>query len=142
MRVHVSTAYQYSVRYVSNIIHLPFTLSIAVHIHDIDKILSQGQDTVEVNGTLMINFEKWTRLWMYMEYVFRHKPLHLAVHREVQAGALAYLEQQLNPISFGGKIDDLLEERIRVLEKKEDVAHRNHLLELSAAGFPEVRGRA
>lgn len=128
-------AYQYSVRYLFVIFHPPLTFSLAVHIHDITKILTQGTEIVDVAGTPMLNFAKWTRLCMCMKDVFRHKIPDLEVHRGLQAGTLAYLNKQLSAIPVGKKIDDMLEERSRVLEKKEDVMRQLRLPELSAVGM-------
>ena len=128
-------AYQYLVRYFFVIIHPPLTIPSAVHIHDVTKILTQGPETVDVEGTPMVDFAKWTRLCMCMKDVFRRKIPDLAVHRGLHAGALVYLNEQLSTISVGKKIDDLLEERSRVLEKEEDIARQRRLPELNAVGM-------
>lgn len=128
-------AYQYLVRYFLVIFNLPLTLPSAVHIHDITKILVQGPETVDVEGKLMINFTKWTRLYMCMMDVFPRKIPDLAVHRGLHAGAIAYLNEQLSTISVGKKIDDLLEERSHILEKKEDIVRQMRLPELNAVGM-------
>ena len=79
----------------------------------------------------MVNFAKWTQLYMCIMDVLRHKIPNLAVHRGLHPGAIAYLNEQLSTVSVGKKIDDLLEERSRVLKKKEDVERQQ--------GFPELR---
>lgn len=98
-------------------------------------VFRQDKDLVEVGGTQMINFAKWTSLHVCMRDVFRYKPPNIPEYRQRKADALAYLEQQLKGISMGSRIDDSMEARSHALEQKEEVMRQLRIPELSAVGM-------
>lgn len=95
-------------------------------------VFSQDEDTLNINGTTMINFTKWTRFHECMRGVFKHKPPDVTTYRQKNAEALAYLNSQLRVISIGPKVDEALAQRSRYLLNKEEA--------LRAAGFVELHG--
>jgi hypothetical protein len=95
----------------------------------------QGKDVVEIKGVPMINFAKWIGFHAYIKDVFRHKPPDFGQYRQMKAGVLTYLEQQLRNISVGSDADQALEDRSSSLKQKEEVMRQLRIPELNAVGM-------
>ena len=79
---------------------------------------------MEIAGVPMINFSKWTRLHVYLQDVFRHRPPGVSKYRQSKAGVLAYLENELRDISVSGSTKKSLEEQSSRLQKQEESMRR------------------
>ena len=81
---------------------------------------SEAKEAVDVHGTTMVNFSKWTEFHGCLKAVLQHKLPDISKYRRASTGVLAYLDNQLSGVSPGLPMDQDLEERSNNLFEKEE----------------------
>ncbi|KAG6833188.1 hypothetical protein H0H87_010250 [Tephrocybe sp. NHM501043] len=106
---------------------------IAVHLRELYTTLQKYPTVIEVNGTHMINFERYIRFTDRVKEVLHHVPPDLERYR--QQGQLAYLEHQLRKVHLDANIDEELMTRSLALEAGETRDLQARKRELKRLGF-------
>ncbi|KAG5652947.1 hypothetical protein H0H81_002955 [Sphagnurus paluster] len=106
---------------------------IAVHLRELYTNLQKYPTVVQVDGTPLINFERYIRFTDRIKEVLHYTPPNLEGFR--QHGQLAYLENQLRNIQPKSNTDDALMERSLTLEAGEARDYRTRKRELTRLGF-------
>ena len=105
----------------------------AIHLKDLHLALKRYPTTVEVDGSPLINFQRYLKFVDHVNEVVHYKPPDLERYR--QSSRLDYLEEQLRRLQILPTSDDALMARSKTLEAREksDVKTRKH--QLGVLGF-------
>lgn len=111
----------------------PIEHHVAIHIHDLHTTVSQSHDEVDVNGTTMINFEKWRRLHLAARDFLDYRPPDTS--HDCQSGFVAYFQDRLRDITVGPTADEDFERLSKKLEAVEDDMHERRTSDLELLGI-------
>ncbi|KAF9533346.1 hypothetical protein CPB83DRAFT_845111 [Crepidotus variabilis] len=106
---------------------------IAVHLKDLRKVLREQEVTIRVDDHWLINYRRYLQIMDRMNEVFHYKAPQLEEYRN--GGQLAYLENQLENITYDDRTQDKHLERSSKLAQKEANEHRSRARQMRQLGF-------
>lgn len=115
-----------------------------MQLKDLQSVYERHQREIAVDGRLVINFEKYTRVYESISTMLafqKHINDKINIESERKAGPFSYLEKELASTALGQAAEDKLEARSAELQKQEDRDYEYRVNELAAVGFKTSRGR-
>jgi len=115
----------------------------AVHARDIRSLWEAKVGLVYIGGERLVNFERYILLTDMINQMLSYQRLHVDLERFREAGALAYLETQLDKFQVTEEVLRNIQTRSEKLQKSEEIAYKGRYREVKAAGFatPAPKGR-
>ncbi|KAG9092999.1 hypothetical protein FS749_015267 [Ceratobasidium sp. UAMH 11750] len=106
---------------------------LSVHLRDLRRSYKEMDTHVEVDGELLVNFQKFEEVWKSINAIMKYKKPQPTIERN--GITAAYLDYELSKIEDGVELQNRFKARSDELKRKEQRDFNNRRLGMEDAGF-------
>ena len=115
--------------------HAELLIHLAIHIRDIKSLWSRTLSTESYDGRDFISFRRYQAVTSLIKTVLTHHRPPFDLERYREAGALAYLECNLDALEVTEEFKSELDKRANLLQREEEQSYLQRKREIRDAGF-------